>query len=301
MVTSPVGLSAIMEDAYSFTYYELIGGRKGDTPDPVFRNWAGADERVVILSPHDDDALLGAGYMMMACLQEKAEVTVLICCDGQAGYSDPKEKEQIVAVRRIETEAAYGSLGLPTNRIVRLDIPDLSLWAHRGLVLPGKQEGLTSLFLRTLRKLRPTRLLVPNGYRENVDHTAAWYLATEEGAMVGDAVLVDEDNSADEIKPVRTFIQYSVWGDFAPEDALVMGKDARRLRANLAIVADREVEEKVEEAIGYFKSQEKIIEQLIAQRRGRFFEGRVVELYLWYDPRRPLRYQPYHARIREIG
>jgi len=290
-----------MPETYNFTYYELIGGRKGDTPDPVFRNWAGADERVVILSPHDDDALLGAGYMILGCLQESAEVTVLICCDGQAGYSDPKEKEHIVAVRRIETEAAYGSLGLPANRVLRLDIPDLSLWAYRGLVLPWKQEGVTALFLRTLRKLRPTRLLVPNGYRENVDHTAAWCLATEEGPMVGDAVLVDEDISADDIKPIRTFIQYSVWGDFAPEDALVMGKDARRLRANLAIVGDREVEEKIEEAIGYFKSQEKIIEQLIAQRRGRFFEGRVVELYLWYDPRRPLRYQPYHARIREIG
>ena len=290
-----------MPNAYNFAYYDLIGGRKSQTPDMLFRNWIGTEEQVVILSPHDDDALLGAGYLILACLQNQAEVTVLICCDGRAGYSTPGDKARIVDIRRKEAEAAYACLGLSADRLVRLDFPDFSLAAHRGWILPGQQEGTLPVFLRTLRKLRATRLLVPNGYREHPDHTAAWYIGTEDGPQVGDPVLVDEDPEQAEIKPIRTYLQYSVWGDFSPEDALIMATDPRRLRANLAIVADREVEEKVAEAIACFRSQEKIIEGLVAQRRGRFFEGRVLELYLWYDPRRQLRYQPYHTKIREIG
>lgn len=289
-----------MPETYSFAYYDLRAGVKSDTPEPLFPGWQEGDERVCILAAHDVDALLGAGYLILACVQNRVEVSVIVCCDGRAGYSAPEQKDAIVEVRRKEAVAAYGSLGVPPDQRVRLHFlgfPDLSLAGHRGWVLPGGQQGALPALLRTLRELNATRLLIPNGYREHPDNAVVWQMGSEEASLASEPVLPDFGQS----RALRSLLQYAVRGDFSPEDALLTGADPRQLRANRAIVAGREVEEKVEEAINCFSSQERIIQKLVALRRGRFFEGRALEPYLWFDPRPQLHYQPYHARIREIS
>ena len=47
----------------------------------------GDNEVLAVMSPHDDDAIIGAGYAMLAAQKAGAEVYVVIFCRGDAGYS----------------------------------------------------------------------------------------------------------------------------------------------------------------------------------------------------------------------
>lgn len=40
----------------------------------LFPGWEAEDEHVAVISPHDDDGLLGAGYAILAALANEAEV-----------------------------------------------------------------------------------------------------------------------------------------------------------------------------------------------------------------------------------
>ena len=117
---------------YPCTYYDLRAGTRSRDISLLFPGWKAGDEQVAIVSPHDDDAALGAGYLTLAAQEAGGRVWVLICCDGSGGYSTPEEKDTIVAVRRQETVAAHKELGIPAERIVRLDAPDFSLLSRLG-------------------------------------------------------------------------------------------------------------------------------------------------------------------------
>ena len=51
-----------MFDPEIFSYYDLQRQRRSKDINLVFPDWKEGDERVVVLCPHDDDGLLGAGY-----------------------------------------------------------------------------------------------------------------------------------------------------------------------------------------------------------------------------------------------
>ncbi len=63
------------------------------------------------LSPHDDDAVLGTGYLIQAVAESGGEPFVFIFCNGNGGYSIPEDKGTIVEKRAAETKAAYLELG----------------------------------------------------------------------------------------------------------------------------------------------------------------------------------------------
>ena len=279
-----------------FAYYDLQRLEASHDVDLLFPGWQPGDERLVVLSPHDDDGLLGAGYAIQAARANGGEVTLLILCDGSAGYSTPEEKETIVATRQIETLAAYGALGLDRERVLRCDYPDFSLAGYLGWHLPDGSPGTMQRILPELRRTGVTRLLLPNGYREHIDHEATERIGRYDGPQVGDPILADLGLAP----PVRSVLQYAVWGDFSPEDALVHGR-AQALRANRALLAPAEAEARVVEGLRAFRSQARIIEGLVAAREGRRHGGRWMEVYLALDPRPALDYGPYHAAVAKIN
>jgi hypothetical protein len=278
-----------------FAYYDLQRLEASHDLDLLFPGWQPGDERLVVLSPHDDDGLLGAGYAIQAAWANGGEVTLLILCDGSAGYSTPEEKETIVATRQIETLAAYGALGLDRERVLRCDYPDFSLAGYLGWHLPDGSPGTMQRILPELRRTGVTRLLLPNGYREHIDHEATERIGRYDGPQVGDPILADLGLAP----PVRSVLQYAVWGDFSPEDALVHGR-AQALRANRALLAPAEAEARVVEGLRAFRSQARIIEGLVAARASRRHGDRWMEAYLALDPRPALDYGPYHAAVAKI-
>ena len=278
-----------------FKYYDLRKRAASRQIDLLFPNWQPGSERVAIFSPHDDDALLGAGYLILAALANGADVFVYIFCDGSAGYSKPEDKDNIVSIRQAETLAAYNAIEVPAERIIRFDFPDFSLLPYIGRKLPGGKTGTFEKVLRSLRKNQITRLVIPNAYREHIDHEATSRIGAYDAPQVGDRVLADWGAGL----PIHTILTYAVWGDFNPEDALIHSAPSD-LRANRAIAASRRVERAIEDGLRYFKSQGEILAGLLAGRGQREQDGRCLELYLDFNPRPPLDYAPYHKLVEKI-
>jgi hypothetical protein len=278
-----------------FVYYDLQRRVKSGQIDLLFPGWKPKDERIAIFCPHDDDGILGAGYALLAALANQAEVYICIFCDGRAGYSRVEDRETIVARRKGESAAAYAALGVPESHIIRFNYPDFSMPGWLGWRLPDGQLGTLSQTLCTMRTHQITRLLIPNGYREHIDHEAVYRAGAYDGPQVGDPVLVDWGTA----EPIRSTAVYAVWGDLTPEDALVAGR-AANLRGNRAIAAPLTVEKAIMDSLRAFVSQGQIIEGLVAARAGRKQDQRVIEAYLSFDPRPALDYRPYHRAIMDI-
>ena len=278
-----------------FVYYDLRRQTASRDIALLFANWQGDNERLLALSPHDDDALLGAGYALAAARDAGAEVYVAICCDGSAGYSRTEEKYTIVKTREQETRRAYGRLGIPPQHVLHLGFPDFSLVSYVGWKLSAGREGTLRPVITLLRRHRITRLLIPNGYMEHSDHEATYDIGRYDGVQAGDPVLVDWGRPC----AVASVIQYAVWGDFTPEDALVHGGDPL-IRANRAIVAEQSVEEMIAAGLREWCSQRQIIRGLLETRRERDCGLGMMELYIDFDPRPRLRYAPYAALIRSL-
>ena len=255
----------------------------------LFPGWAGASENICVYGPHDDDAVIGAGYAIKAALDDGASVHIFIICSGNAGYSNIADRDTIVETRRGETLACYKALGVPESNIVFFNISDFSALSKIGWNVATNQEGHFKKTLTELRTRKITRVLVPNHYREHIDHVAASMMAAYDAPQCGDACAVDWADPS----PVKSVAEYSVWADLDPEDALLHGR-SEEIRANCVLVAPEEVEMQVCQSISHYASQAKIIDGLIrARKERRIADGRYIEVYLRFDPRPKLDFSPY--------
>ncbi len=278
-----------------FRYYDLDRNNTSRDIDLLFPDWS-SNETVVVFSPHDDDTLLGAGYGVLAALSEGAEVYIFIFCNGCAGYSDTKEKQTIVEIRSEESKKAYANIGIEEDHIVRFGYPDFSVFPHLGWQLPGGLEGTFAKTLPKLREVKVTRLLVPNGYREHLDHATVNQIGAYDGPQVGDPILADWGKAS----PIKSYLEYAVWGDFSPQDSLI--SDRRRdLRGNRIIVTNSDMEEKIQTSLKCFESQQDIIKDLINHRKRRRLREGYLEIYLGFDPRPRLDYEPYIEYLQKFG
>lgn len=285
-----------------FDFYNLAEKKKSTNINLLFDNWE-PGENVVVFSPHDDDCILGAGYLMSACLEKGANVYVIIFHDGCAGYSQPDLKDEIIEIRKKETISALDVLGVKETNIIRFNIPDFSGFIYLGWKLPWisddnrENEGLFPKLVSKLREIKATRLIFPNGYREHIDHTTASLCGIFHGSQIGDAIITDYG----EPQKIKTFLQYSVWSKLSPEDALVNRRDIK-IRANRAVVVKEAMENKIQKSLMEFKSQQEIISYILGVRKERRIENsnRFIELYLDVDPRPRFDYNPYKNLIREI-
>ena len=279
-----------------FTYYDLRMREKSQSIDLLFPGWEKGKERLAVFGAHDDDTLIGAGYAMKAAGENGAEIFAVIFCSGDCGYSVPEQKDSIVDTRRVETENAYTYFGVKKENIVRFEYPDFSLGQFIGMKLQNGTNGAFIHVLDFIRKNGITRAMIPNGYREHADHSAAYTITAYDIIQAGDAVVGDHGA----IQNVKTYLQYSVWADFAPEDSLVNGEEDLSVRANRAIVCSGDVEESVCTAIGKYVSQQRIIRNLVESRRERRTAAGYMELYMDLNPRPKLNFSPYAKRIESI-
>ncbi len=91
-----------------------------------------AGGRVVLVSPHPDDEVLGCGGLLFRARQLGLEVLVIAVTDGEACYPDDPlwTPEQLRATRPSELAAAMRELGVAEQCIQRLRIPDGRVAAH---------------------------------------------------------------------------------------------------------------------------------------------------------------------------
>jgi len=261
--------------------------RRGPGLDLIFPGWC-EGERVAFYAPHDDDAVLGAGYLIQAVAARGGRPFVCIFCKGDAGYSTVEDKAGIVAVRKKEAAAAYKILGVGRNDIKRFEVPDFGLMAEVGRGGPGK--GAFDDLIAFLRANAISRIAFTSGSFEHWDHTAAFFQALYVSSQAGDPILADLGAP----KAIASYLAYSVWSDFEPAP----GRGPRALRADKGILAEPGGEDAVMRALAAFKSQGRIIQQTVAALRGRRRAGNgFLELYQTIALRRPIDYRPYAATL----
>ncbi|WP_369017602.1 PIG-L family deacetylase [Thermatribacter velox] len=277
-------------------FYDLWKREKSQNIETIFPSWSDG-EVIVIFSPHDDDALLGAGYLLQVVREFGAQVYVVIACNGCGGYTTLDEKERIVEIRKEETIRAYAKVGVGMEHIIRLDFPDFSLRPNLGWKMPWGGFGTFEKTIRILRELKTTRLLLPNPYREHADHEATYLMGAWDGPQAGDPIMPDYGKLE---FPIKSYLEYSVWGKFSPFHALCAGQDPA-ISANKAIVVSKELEDKVVEALSEYRSQAAIISDLVSQRlKKKVEENFFVELFLSFEARPKFDFKPYLELIRNI-
>ena len=163
-----------------FEFVRLVGNerRAGSKLADVSRHWQDAEERFLMISPHDDDAVLGAGLLIQLAKRENVPVHIMIVTDGSMGYCSIDEKDSIAEIRRNETFECYQSLDVPKENIVWLGFADCQLSNHRGRSAAGPDDpeaiegftGLQNAFTYHLRKIKPTQCFLPTSNDLHPDH-----------------------------------------------------------------------------------------------------------------------------------
>lgn len=223
-----------------------VGGRLAD----VSRHWQGDRECFMFVSPHDDDAVLGAGLLIQLAKREKVPVYILTVTDGSMGYCSPEEKDGIANIRRQEAFECYQALGVPKKNIIWLSFPDCRLNQYRGRtpveedtpLTIGGHVGLQNSFTYWLRQIRPTQCFVPTRNDVHPDHQ-----------IVYDEFMISLFHSGGDIWPelgtalekVPYVSAYAVYCDFAAPPTL-------RIRTPQSYM------DKKLKAIGAFRSQKQI-------------------------------------------
>ena len=276
----------------SFTYLDFESGLSTVDIDMLFPGWKDSGETVCVFSPHDDDALIGAGYAISAALANGAKVFIVIFCKGNFGYAHPSLKDKIVSIRKAETYTAYARVGVAEEDILRLDYMDNEVINKIGWMYDNKFMDI----LHSLRQKKITRLLLPNHYREHTDHMAVNIIGAYGAPQAGDRIITD----LGEPQEIGSIMEYSVWADFSPEDALVCKRNSN-MRANKAIVAEKSVEDIIREGIKEYQTQLNIIDSLVDSRDERALDShRFIETYLAFDPRPKMDYNTYVKTARSI-
>ena len=161
-------------------FVRLVGNerRVGPKLASVSQHWQGKKGRFLMISPHDDDAALGAGLLIQLAKRENVPVHILIVTDGSMGYCSVDEKDSIAEIRRNESFECYQSLGIPKKNIIWLGFPDCRLNNYRGrepvepnvLLAINGFTGLQNAFTYHLRKIKPTQCFLPTCNDLHPDH-----------------------------------------------------------------------------------------------------------------------------------
>jgi LmbE family N-acetylglucosaminyl deacetylase len=236
-----------------FVDFRLL--RKSKNIDILFPEWK-EGETVAFLSPHDDDVLLGAGYLLKATVENNGNPLLLIFCSGDAGYSIPEEKDIITQRRKQEAMQAYGMLGVKEESIHYFDIPDFSLMplVNRNL---QQEKGLFEEQVKIFREQKVSRVVFSSGFFEHWDHTAVYNMGIYTSPQAGDPILAD---IGEPFGAISHYI-YSVWGDFEPIQPGDTG-----IRADKGTLADEKTEEEIRSSIRCFESQKKIFKNIVEYR-----------------------------------
>lgn len=263
-------------------YIDFKTLRKSAEIDLLFPGWR-EGEVVAFLSPHDDDVLLGAGYLLSAVVKNRGVPLLMIFCSGDAGYSLPEDKQTIVGKRKKETHQAYGALGVKEQDIVFFDIPDFSLPTYINRDLPSG-KGLFETQVRLFREKHVTRVVFSSGYFEHWDHSAVFDMGIYTSPQAGDPILADLGSPFQ----ARSYYIYSVWGDFSPPSS-----ESDKIRADKGILAEDHIEDELREAIMSFNSQRRIFGHIVAYREKRRSDYGFLELYKSANIRSQIDFQAY--------
>jgi len=127
----------------------------------------------IVVSPHDDDAVIGMGLTIHAASQQGVEVHIVVATNGALGYVHLSEREGLVETRLAELAASCAVVGVPGDRVHSFGFPDGSLAAHQGCRGPDESPTFAQRLVSLLREVRPSSVFVCTPGDVHPDHTIA--------------------------------------------------------------------------------------------------------------------------------
>ena len=231
----------------SFHFTRLCGVEKQRTTD--LRHWLSADgvaqqsvaqDKWLLVSPHDDDLCLGSGMLMQAAVAAGVDLQVLVVTDGCLGYCSAEQQDSIVDIRRQETFESFAILGIAEQQVAYIDYPDGGLTQYVGRRRAQANEaelaeyvGLQNAFTYHLRRTRPARVFVPTHTDLHPDHR-----------ITHSELMISLFHAAGDIWPelgaplsqVPTVYELAVYCDFAEPPNLELTGDDEAFAKKLASV-----------------------------------------------------------------
>ena len=218
------------------------GTLSSSNPAEVWSDWRDAEERWLFVSAHDDDVVIGAGLTFLAGVANGVDTYAAYFSNGQMGYCSPEQKEEIVRIRREETDRSYEHLGLPKGNLIRFDFSDSLLPQSMGrrFVEPGTPNeiggatGMQNSMTWMLRKVKPTRIFLPNHLDIHTDHQA-----------VHNDLLISVFHALGEIWPelgepmphIPKLYEYATYSDFSAPPTMRTRVPEEMVRRRLEAVA----------------------------------------------------------------
>lgn len=175
---------------------ELAWRHAFDRALPPAMQW-GAPGRVVVLAPHPDDEVLGAGGTMRQLVRRGFCVVVLAVTDGESAQpsASAASRQRLAATRSRERRAALASLGLGDVTVVRARLSD-------GAV-EDSEQWLTEIVIDVLSRAHPGRRRAPP--------VRTWCVAAWRRDGHPDHEAVGRSGAAASAFAGARFLEYPVW------------------------------------------------------------------------------------------
>ncbi|MFT9450519.1 PIG-L deacetylase family protein [Gluconobacter japonicus] len=158
-----------------------------------------ASGTALILSPHPDDESLGCGGFIASAVKEGYPPVVVIVSDGSASHrgSVAWPPARIARLRQEESRDAAAVLGLPSERLLFLELQDASV-PTQGDSFDAVIRSLTEM----IDRYECQTVLVPWRYDPHCDHEAVWIMGQKLKALL----------------PQLRLLSYPVWGLTLPPE-----------------------------------------------------------------------------------
>jgi LmbE family N-acetylglucosaminyl deacetylase len=121
--------------------------------------------RALVLSPHQDDEVIGCGLLMVEKSKRGTPVAVAVATDGRRGWFSPTQRPTsrgIVEVRHHEWHQALDVLGVPQSDRIEFGFPDGELSGH--------ENELVARITDLLQTMRPSQIFVTRPGDPHPDH-----------------------------------------------------------------------------------------------------------------------------------
>jgi LmbE family N-acetylglucosaminyl deacetylase len=129
------------------------------------------------VAPHDDDLCMGGGLFLQAAAQAGVDSRIVVVTDGRLGYCRPEDQSRIIEIRKEETYRSFEMLGVPRSAVTFLGYRDGDAFGSQGRrpAREGEPEiagytGIQNSLTYWLRKVRPSRVIVPTSTDLHPDH-----------------------------------------------------------------------------------------------------------------------------------
>ncbi len=131
-----------------------------------------ATERVLVVAPHPDDETLGCGGAIALLAAQGCDVWILVVSDGTKSHPNSRQYPAplLKQLRATETQQAMAVLGVTSDRITYLELPDGAVPMPESLDFNAAVDRVAAY----LNTVNPLTIFAPCRTDPHPDHRATW-------------------------------------------------------------------------------------------------------------------------------